>query len=392
MIPILLGILSVSLALVVLQARRELLVARDRELVLRKDLDAARSANDERERLSRAIMEASPVAYLLLGETGRIVFDNRAARELLFDGEELAGQSFLPLLERAPEALQRAVTAEHDELVAIDTEGEREIWSLAKRHFELPNAQGAPEMHTLLLVKHMTTEVNRQEVETWRRIIRVVAHELNNSLAPIASLVHSARVLVRGTPKEASLERVFDTIAERAEHLRVFLDGYASFARMPKPRPRSVEWRPFVDRLVALWPATRVISVPDAPGFFDAPQLEQVIINLLKNADEATPEDAEPDVELEVEQLADRSCRVTVRDRGAGMSEEVLENALLPFYSTKAQGSGLGLAVSREIIEAHGGRMRIRNREGGGAEISFRIPGDTPQGVSQKAKLSLTRA
>jgi len=73
------------------------------------------------------------------------------------------------------------------------------------------------------------------------------------------------------------------------------------------------------------------------------------------------------------------------------MSAEVLENALLPFYSTKAQGSGLGLAVSREIIEAHGGRMRIRNRDGGGAEVSFRIPGNTPQGMAPKVKLSLTR-
>jgi len=162
-IPLAVGLGALGLVAIVLlwRAHSELADARAHEASLLRELSAARSTGDERERFARAIMEASPVAYVPLGETGRIVFDNRAARELLFDGTALAGKIFLPLLENAPEALQRAVLADQDELVAIDDDGEREIWSLAKRHFELPNAASLPELHTLLLMKHMTTEVNR---------------------------------------------------------------------------------------------------------------------------------------------------------------------------------------------------------------------------------------
>ncbi len=353
------------------------------------ELARVRETAATKERLLAAVVEAAPMAIVLFGERGYIAFTNQEARDLFFEGRSPEGEDFLALLANAPDPLRRAVIADRDELVTIEDGGERAVWSLAKRYFTLPAARGADEIHTLLLVKHLTAEMNRQEVETWRRMLRILSHELNNSLAPVSSLMHSARLLAKGSPSEAKLLRVIDTVAERADHLRGFLEGYAELARLPRPRPQDVPWAPFIERIAALWPRARVVGRPVGSGWFDPAQLEQVLINLLKNADEAGGDFS--DVELEVESLEGGGARLTVRDRGRGMSDEVMRHALLPFYSTKAGGSGLGLALCREIVEAHGGRVRLGNRDGGGAEVGVRIPG-RGVGESPAVKLTLTRS
>jgi nitrogen fixation/metabolism regulation signal transduction histidine kinase len=344
------------------------------------ELARERKASAERKSLFDAVIDEAPLAILLLGEQGTIVFTNREAREVFFGGVDPGRVNFLSLLQNAPEPLRRAVTAERDELVSTEHDGEREIWSLSKQHLA-----HAGEARMLLMVKHLTSEMSRQEVETWRRIIRVMSHELNNSLAPIKSLMHSARMLVKESPNEAKLLRIVDTVAERADHLGAFLEGYAGLARIPKPRLADVPWSELADRIRVLHPDVRITAQEMGSGYFDAGQIEQVIINLLKNAAEAQGDPIELDVES-----SEGSTRVVVRDRGKGFSDEALRNALLPFYSTKVGGSGLGLAIAREIIESHGGRLRLRNRDGGGSEVSFRLPNRS--GAEERAKLTLTRA
>jgi len=194
---------------------------------------------------------------------------------------------------------------------------------------------------------------------------------LNNSLAPITSLAHSGRALA-GQGDAARLGPVFDTIEDRARHLHRFIQSYAEFARLPQPQPEAVEWRGFLDRLSHHYAFRLAAPAPEAPGWFDRAQLEQVLINLLKNAHEAGGDAAE--VEIEVT-LRGNDQRIQVRDRGSGMSEPVLANALLPFYSTKRSGSGLGLALAREIVEAHGGRIALANRDGGGLTVTLTLPG-----------------
>jgi two-component system nitrogen regulation sensor histidine kinase NtrY len=164
---------------------------------------------------------------------------------------------------------------------------------------------------------------------------------------------------------------VFATIGERARHLEGFLGGYARFAKLPQPQLQLVEWREFLGGLQRH--IGFVLDMPDAHvrSHVDPAQLEQALLNLLKNAHESGSTSAE--VRLRLVRLPD-SLRLEVLDRGHGMNEAVLQNALVPFYSTKRHGTGLGLALAREIAEAHGGRIALSNREGGGLCVALQLP------------------
>jgi nitrogen fixation/metabolism regulation signal transduction histidine kinase len=324
----------------------------------------------QRELLLDTVMQNSPVALVLVDANERIAYANIAARHLLSEGRSLNGLRFGDALLRAPPALRGAASAPGDSLFSTDIDGAEETFHLSQRAFIL---QGRS--FRLYLLKRLTRELSRQEVSTWKKLIRVLSHELNNSLGPLSSLAHSgAEIARRGD--YSTLPTVFSAIAERAEHLHHFVSGYAAFAKLPAPRAERVEWAAFVADLARQQPFVLSAALPETAGWFDRVQMEQALINLLKNAHEAGGAGA--DVELSVMQVgADQ--RIEVRDRGAGMSQTVLAQALLPFYSTKRSGTGLGLALAREIAEAHGGRIRLANREGGGLSVVLELPFAPPQ-------------
>ncbi len=327
----------------------------------------------QRELLLDTMVQNTPVAMLLVTDfatdtgtsAGTIVYANLAARQLLSEGRKLEGHQLGDILETAAPALKEALARGGDGLFTAGESEEEEVYHLARSSFTLNGRR-----HELLLLRHLTTELRRQEVQTWKKVIRVISHELNNSLAPLASLAHSGAELVRRGQTER-LPQILQTIGERTRHLETFILGYARFAKLPTPRLEARPWDVFIDALAEQVPFRLLGDLPQEPAWIDAPQMEQALLNLLKNAHESGSKP--DDVALQVRRVQD-ALRIDVLDRGTGMSDAVLTNALVPFYSTKRSGTGLGLALAREIAEAHGGRISLSNREGGGLAVTLILP------------------
>ena len=320
----------------------------------------------QRELMLDTVIQATPLALVLTNEADAVIYSNMTARQLFGGGRKLEGEKFAKYLEHSPAPLCEAIERGGDTLFTLELDGEPQVYHVSQRRFLL---NALP--HRLLLLKQLTREINSQEVATWKKVIRVIAHELNNSLAPISSLAHSGQILARSPPDPEQLGRVFSTIENRAKHLAGFIEGYAQFAKLPQPRLSPVAWEVLLERLRAVVPFTLAGVPPKRMASFDTAQIEQALINLLKNARESgSGRDA---IELEVQSTV-QGFAIEVRDRGPGFTAAALENALVPFYSTKETGTGLGLTLCREIVEAHGGRLRIANRDGGGAVVTLWLP------------------
>lgn len=324
-------------------------------------------------RLARAIqplsaaLEHDPSAVLLVDNEGVVVYANAASHRVLGVATPLLGLDVDAVFENLHTELQAALASGQDSIVAQGSESkEDETLLVSSRALHI---DGNP--HFLYMLRPVTQQVRRQEVEHWKKLIRVMSHELNNALAPITSLLSSARTVNQMTHQDPRLGQIFESIQERASHLVSFLEGYREVARLPRPARREINWESFLQGLESQKKFTRVGSVPVSMAFFDPIQLERVLVNVLNNSYEAgSPTE---DVTIEVTEESS-GFRINIQDRGSGMPEPVLKQAMLPFFSTKRTGTGVGLALSREIIEAHGGQLTLANREGGGLIVSCFVP------------------
>jgi nitrogen fixation/metabolism regulation signal transduction histidine kinase len=246
-------------------------------------------------------------------------------------------------------------------------------WLLRKAAFR---QNGAP--HTLLLLADVSLSLQEEEQRSWKRLIRVLGHELSNSLAPIKSIAGSLSARAEKIPGDDAVVRDFrrglGVIESRADALHRFVQSYRTLAQLPPPQLRPVPLGPMLERVVLLEQRLTIQLDPGPAAVLhaDSDQLEQMFINLLANAVDASLANGSHPVRANW-RVSDSTVSVIIEDRGLGIANT--ENLFVPFYTTKPTGSGVGLALAQQIARAHGGEISLVNREDGeGARATVRLP------------------
>jgi PAS domain S-box-containing protein len=317
----------------------------------------------------RRVMEAVDVVVLTFDETNRARLVNRSAEQALGrPAERIIGRTAEDL------GLVEVFAGEVPRVIELTLPGGRERWELRRGVIR----QGGV-AHALVVLTNLGRVLRDEERQAWQRLIRVLTHELNNSLAPIKSVAGSLESLVAREPRseewKEDMRRGLAVIAARADALSRFTEAYSKLARLPKPRKRAVGLRALVDRVARL--ETRVsvqrLDGQDLELDADPDQLEQALINLLRNAAEAALETGGAVRLGWTHSIKTRFVEIAVEDDGPGLKGT--ENLFVPFFTTKAQGTGIGLVLSRQIVEGHGGTLTLTNRrEGRGCLAVVRLP------------------
>ena len=309
-------------------------------------------------------------------------------------GERLLQQPSVRLLGRTAKeiGLAACMEAESETVVPLHIQDPNARWLVRRSSFR---QKGVP--HTLIVLSDVSRALREEERCAWQRLIRVLGHELNNSLTPIKSIAGTLRAQIFRTGLQADqredFERGLSIIGARADSLNRFLQAYRQLNQMPPPVVREIQLAPIVQRVAALEATLRVEVLPGplVKLMADPDLLEQMLINLMRNAVEAALEPQRPDpadgaaaiastdareprVRVRWE-LTDKDLILIIEDNGPGLSNP--SNVFVPFYTTKPTGSGIGLILSRQIAEAHGGSIELLNRsdqKGCQARVAFPRP------------------
>jgi two-component system nitrogen regulation sensor histidine kinase NtrY len=335
---------------------------------LSETLRGQRLGAQEATALLRTVMSEIDVAILAFDAEAKLRLVNRAAESLL-------GQPAARLLGREAEelGLSGCLAGAAPRTFTASFPGGTRRWELRRSDFR---QGGLP--HQLVVLSDLSRALREEEREAWQRLTRVLSHEINNSLAPIQSIAGSLLDLLRHDPLPADatedLAQGLGVIRGRSAALGRFLASYARLARLPPPNPEPMDVASWVRRIAALEPrlSVRVIPGPDVQLEADSDQLDQLLINLVRNAADASLESGG---EVAVEWSTNGGAvEVRVLDEGPGLQNTA--NLFVPFFTTKPNGSGIGLVLSRQIAEAHGGTLTLENRmDGRGCVATVGLPG-----------------
>jgi two-component system nitrogen regulation sensor histidine kinase NtrY len=291
-------------------------------------------------------------------------------------GERAFGTTSAKALGRSATELHLAhlLATEDGELVVLrQPKMQSDRWVVKRSYFRLRGVQ-----HTLLMLSDVSKALREEERLAWERLIRVLGHEINNSLTPIKSIAGSLRGRLAPVESSADFERGLAVIENRAESLNRFLQAYRQLMGLPTPKLEHVSLAALIDRVVHLearLPVT-VLSSPEMMVYVDADQIEQALINLVRNAVEAAmspdvAKEIEPRVELGWARVGDEVV-ISIVDSGLGLTNAA--NLFVPFYTTKPEGTGVGLILAQQIAEAHSGSVRLTNRaDGQGCVAELRL-------------------
>jgi len=323
--------------------------------------------------LLRTVMEEIDVAIFAFdaNETLRLV--NRA-------GQELIAQPAERILGRPAKDLDLAdcLVGDGTRVLSRTFPGGTGRWGMRRTIFR---EGGLP--HSLVVIADLSQPLREEELKAWQRLVRVIGHELNNSLAPIKSIAGSLTSILRRPQRaedwEEDMRGGLEIIESRAEGLNQFMQSYARLAKLPAPSKQPCEIGPLLRRVISLETRNevQVVDGPEMTVSLDAAQLEQVVINLVKNAVEAAPEpgqSASPTCTVRVGwHKIPGALEITVEDDGPGIANP--QNLFVPFFTTKPSGSGIGLVLCRQIAENHSGSLTLENRtDRSGCIARLRIP------------------
>jgi nitrogen fixation/metabolism regulation signal transduction histidine kinase len=332
-------------------------------------LKAQRLGALEATALLRTVMEEIDVAVFAFDSKETLRLVNRSGQELLASPAER-------ILGHSASELGLSEWLEGDDIRVLSSTrfpGGSGRWGMRRTSFR---EGGLP--HTLVVIADLSVPLREEELKAWQRLVRVLGHELNNSLAPIKSIAGSLNSILKRSPRapdwEDDMRSGLEIIETRADGLSRFMQAYARLAKLPQPSLAQTEISPLIRRAAAL--ETRLqIAVTDGPNVtanVDAAQIEQVLINLFKNAVDAA---IETHGGVRVSWLRQgASFEVRVEDDGCGLANTA--NLFVPFFTTKPSGSGIGLLLCRQIAENHGGLLNLRNRDSGasGCVATLRLP------------------
>lgn len=340
---------------------------------LAQALEQERLGATEATNLLRKVMSEAGAAIFAFSPDLRLRFINRAGEAFLASSEaQLVGRTAEEL------GISDLLDPSPSDTISRSASGIERRWIVRRTHFRQQGVQ-----HGLVLLSEASEALRTEERIAWQRIIRVLGHEINNSLAPIKSI---ARTLARQSANLALKGGIGDNFRQglqiiegRAESLNQFLQSYARLAKLPVPAKRVVPVDALVARVVSLEPRLQVAvdSGPNVDINVDPGQIEQALINLIKNSVEAIlatgDNKSAPDAVTVSWKATASDLELLIRDRGIGLLDT--ENLFVPFYTTKQNGTGIGLILSRQIIEAHGGTLTLRNcAEHAGCEVQIKLP------------------
>jgi len=321
--------------------------------------------------------EATALLRTIMGEIDVAIFTfdpQRCLRLVNRAGETLLGQPMDKLLGRNANelGLDPCFNADQDEPLTLTFPGGYGRWGVRRSTFR---EHGLP--HDLLVLTDLSRTLREEERRAWQRLVRVLGHEMNNSLAPIKSLAASLESLLRRDPPppdwQDDARSGLNSIVSRADSLSRFLQAYTRLTKLPSPQKEDLEIGELVQRVTDLEPRLKmkILPGPKTKIRADAAQIEQLLINLVHNAVDAALE-TNGNVAIGWRETGD-SVEIFIEDEGPGIMNTA--NLFVPFFTTKPDGSGIGLALSRQIAEAHGGSLGLANRRTGtGAEALLRLP------------------
>lgn len=339
-----------------------------------RELSAEKEANHQ---FLQAIVEHVEVGLLCIDSQSKVILMNRALQQML-------RKSHLPTFEKLAaidsNLYQSMLSLQPNDRQLVRLNRKDTILQLAIQRVDIKLQNKALQLFSF---QNIRSELEANEVLAWQKLIRILTHEIMNSVAPIASLSSTLLDILNKpdtalAPSKEKFTQSIGVIQRRSEGLLQFTDTYRRLTRMPQPQFQQVDAQEFANEVKTLFEAelekTGIkfeLSLPNSPISFTADPnlLAQVLINIIRNAIAAVEGQKQPHILLSVRKVGSQKVQIEVKDNGVGISETQLEQVFIPFYTTKAEGTGIGLSISRQIMQLHKGSINIESEEGKGTFV-----------------------